>query len=378
MKREIRVMFKNVVKLFYKTLWFFPVKKNKIVFSAFGARTYGDNPKYIAEKLLHEKSKYDLVFVLRNTNVELPKGIRKVKYQTIGFLYEMATAKIWIDNTRKETYIPKRKEQFYIQTWHAGLCLKKIEKDVEEKLAKSYVETAIEDSKKIDLLITNSDWGEEQLKRCFWYNGEILKTGSPRVDILFENNEQLKGKLKEQFKITDEKILLYAPTFRDDKDTKVYNIDYERLTNNLHARFKNNWKILVKLHPNISSIDFKLPENVIDCSKYPDINELFTISDVMITDYSSCIFDFSNLKKPIFLYATDLEKYQEERDTYFDLNELPFPLCKNNTELENSILNFNENEYLTKLNKFHKNMGLMEDGKATQRIVSIIKSEMEK
>lgn len=374
-KRIIRNILKKAVELFYKLFWLFPINNKKIVFSSFGARTFGDNPKYIALECIEELPDYELVYVLRNTNLELPKKIKKVKYNSFIYFYEMATSRVWIDNTRKESHIPKRKGQFYIQTWHGSLSLKKIEKDVEEKLDPQYVKTAKIDSKKIDLMITNSDWGQEFFKRCFWYDGKIVKCGSPRVDILFKDNTKLINTLRKKFNLSDEKILLYAPTFRESKRLDVYNIDYNRLIHTLEERFGSKWKIFVKLHPNISDKILNVPDFVINVTDYPDINELYTISDVMITDYSSGIFDFANLKRPIFLYAMDLEEYSNERDTYFNLKELPFTLSENNNQLMKNIKDFNKTDYEKKLDDFFKNVGLNENGNACKVIINFIKGE---
>ncbi|MGZ1333968.1 CDP-glycerol glycerophosphotransferase family protein, partial [Lactobacillus delbrueckii subsp. bulgaricus] len=139
--------------------------------------------------------------------------MRVVKYNTLRYLYEMATARVWVDNTRKQPHIVKRKGQFYIQTWHGGIFIKKIEKDAENVLDSEYVKTAINDSKNIDCFLTNSKWGENQIRRCFWYDGDIEITGSPRVDIIFNCSESKKKEIRNSLGINvKDHILLYAPT----------------------------------------------------------------------------------------------------------------------------------------------------------------------
>ena len=350
---------KNILKPLIKGTMFvlrvFPIKENKVVFSAFSARTYGDNPRFIAEKIIEIGLPIDCVFVLKDPdNFQLPDGIRKVKYNTISYLYEMVTACIWVDNTRKQPYIVKRHGQTYIQTWHGGISFKMVEKDVESSLDKEYVKTAISDSKKIDYLLTNSLWGEKQLRRCFWYDGKIICTGSARLDLLFSQTITEKKELKKTFGMEfEEHVLLYAPTFRKDKRLDVYDIDYINLISALKKRFGGDWKILLKLHPNISNLKCNLPESVIDVTLYPDINQLYGIADVLITDYSSSIFDFSILKKPAFIYAKDIKEYSQDRNTYFDIKKLPFILAENNKELVNIIEKFDEKQYRIELERFH-------------------------
>lgn len=375
-----RIRIKNLVKPLIRCIMYvcriFPVKNNKIIFSSFSARSYSDNPKYILEEIRMQRKDYDCVVVLNDPTTEtVPEGVRIVKHNTLPYLYEMATAKVWVDNTRKQRHIIKRKNQVYIQTWHGSLALKKIEKDAESSLDPEYIKTAKSDSKKIDYLLTNSSWGENWLRRCFWYDGKILKTGSPRVDILIHADDDLKYRLKKQINLSvSKKYVLYAPTFRNGGCVDAYNINYKRLLNSLMNKFGGEWSVLIRLHPNIrdTKLRCEFNESIINMSKYPDINELYVISDILITDYSSTIFDFSAALKPSFLYASDIKTYQNDRDVLFDLHDLPFPLAEDNDTLEANIASFDYNSYIDCLKRFYSKLGLIEDGRASKRVVKII------
>ncbi|MFK5587387.1 CDP-glycerol glycerophosphotransferase family protein [Lactobacillus delbrueckii] len=373
---KVKDIFKSIIKGIMYGLRVVPLKNDKIVFSAFSARTYGDNPKAIAEYLVKNKYNYDCVFVLDNPQKsDVLSGIRVVKYNTLRYLYEMATARVWVDNTRKQPHIVKRKGQFYIQTWHGGIFIKKIEKDAENVLDSEYVKTAINDSKNIDCFLTNSKWGENQIRRCFWYDGDIEITGSPRVDIIFNCSESKKKEIRNSLGINvKDHILLYAPTFRRDKNVECYNIDFKRITTALQTKFGGSWKVVVKLHPNIRNVahSFGSESLVIDGSYYPDINELYCISDALITDYSSSIFDYSLTKKPAFIYATDVEEYSKDRNVHFQFKDLPYPFSENNDQLEKNILRFDQKAYGTELNNFFEKLGVAEDGHAAERVASII------
>lgn len=375
-KKYIKFCVKPFIKCLMYVFRIFPIKRTKIVFSSFSARSYSDNPKYILEELLKQQKDYDCVFVLNHPDLEaVPNNVRTVKHNTIRYLYEMATAKIWIDNTRKQPHIIKRKNQIYIQTWHGALWIKKIEKDAEHTLELSYIKTAKIDSQKIDYLFTNSVWGEQKLKSCFWYDGIILKIGSPRVDLLINSTDSQKSNLKSKIGLNaSKKYALYAPTFRKDGNISAYNIDYTRLISNLVMKFGGEWCILIKLHPNIRETQLSphCSDDTINMSMYPDINELYLISDLLITDYSSAIFDFSCSLKPAFLYTSDLDTYQKDRDVLFDLYNLPFPLAENNDELEHNILGFNNDLYIQNLLQFKSDLGVIEDGKACKRAVALI------
>ena len=135
------------------------------------------------------------------------------------------------------------------------------------------------------------------------YDGKILQNGLPRNDILVNNSFNKTNSIRSEYNLGNSKVLIYAPTFRDDARIDVYNINMEKLIDILEENTKCKWKILVKFHPNVLNADkiINFNDNVINCSDYGDINELFTISDALFSDYSSCIFDFMLLNKNIYL-----------------------------------------------------------------------------
>lgn len=361
------------MKIFVYSLRIFPIKKNKIFFSSFGGRKYSDNPRYIMERMIELNMNYKYIFVLRTKkNLQLPKNVIIVKYFSIRYFYEMTTSKIWIDNTRKFSLTYKRKGQYYIQTWHGSLAIKKIEGDV-PTLSPKYIDFAKKDSKNIDLLLTNSKWGENMLKRCFWYNGPIAITGSPRVDIFFKNNDNLFLKKKIGIK-QDSLVVLYAPTFRDNNDFSVYDLDYEHIGIELEKKYNKKIVFIVKLHPNLSNININLPSYVMNLSNYEDLNELLLISDILITDYSSCSFDFMVTNKPIFLFVKDEKSYINERNFNFKINDLPFLSARDNNQLIKLIRNFDEFSYKKGVEKFISDLHILEDGKACDRVIEFIKN----
>jgi len=202
---------------FYYIFRIFPIQKNKIFFQNYNGKGYGDNSKYIAEELL--RCGYDLILVWavrRKYKGNIPKKIKTVPYISIRAIYECATAKIWIDNCRKQLFVRKREEQYYIQTWHGTINFKKVEKDVENKLLSFYVKHAKYDSTIADLFLSDSKFTSQLYRSSFWYNGEILECGTPREDILINQNQHLKEKVRKYFNISEKtKIILYAPTFRN-------------------------------------------------------------------------------------------------------------------------------------------------------------------
>lgn len=361
----------------------FPICHNKIVFRSYCGTKYGDSPKYISEALIRLADKkhkqVDIVWIV-TPGVTVSGNVRTVQHGTLRSIYELATARVWVDNTRKELWNRKRSGQYYIQTWHSSAALKKVEKDAEGKLSWGYIKAAQLDSKMIDLLISGSRWRTNQYKESFWYSGSIWESGLPRSDIFYQkNSEQLTKQVREFFQILpDEHIAIYAPTFRNDTKFSLSQLDYKRLLSSLKSMWGHNWKLIIRLHPNWSNKQHELFYNahILNGSNYPEINELLIAADLLITDYSSCMFDAMEAKTPVILYAPDIQEYWKERGCYFQFDQLPFPLATNTNELIQCITNFNFSTQAEKIKNFMKELGFINDGKAARRVASRILEKM--
>lgn len=360
-----------ILKTLFIILRVFKIKNNKIVITSYYGKGYGDNAKYICNELLSRNNKYDIVWLVNDLKNEFPDGIRKVKFKSIKSFYELATAKIWIDNSRKHDYILKRKNQYYIQTWHSSLRLKKIEGDAKESLPKDYIRNAKSDSKRIDLLTVGCGFSEDTYDRAFWYDGEKLRCGTPRCDIFFNENKksEIRKNFLEKYNINEnKKVILYAPTFK--KNSKEQNIDFEEIINELSEY--GEYVFFIRFHP-ISDNKIVDSDNVINVTNYPDIQELIVTCDYMVTDYSGCCFDAMFAKKACLLYTPDYDEYiKKERKLAFDFDDLPFKRTYDIDELVNEIGNFNYNNYLKEIDKFNKKIKSYEDGFASKKIADVI------
>ena len=267
----------------------------------------------------------------------------------------MATSKFLINNVRFNQYFKKRPGQYYIQTWHAGLGFKRIEKDVESTLSKEYIAMAKKDSAAIDLIVSNGSFMTNHFKRIFWYDGEFLEKGHPRNDIFYTAGETEKSEIYKKLGLSNHlKTVLYAPTFRADYGLSAYNMDYERVLDVLAKKFGGEWKMLVRLHPNLfdkfDALNLK-SEHILNVSAYSDMQELLFASDVMITDFTSAMFEFAIMDKPCFLYASDLEEYMKERGL-ITLEEVPFPKTDTNDGLEKMIMEYEPEAYFKRVHAF--------------------------
>jgi CDP-glycerol:poly(glycerophosphate) glycerophosphotransferase len=375
---------KEKIKNLYATILFylfriFPLQ-NKIVFSCFYGENYEGNPKYISDYLLKKRKDIKQVWVNHTKNkFELDKSIEVVKWGSIKMIYELATAKVWIDTHNKPLWIKKRKKQFYLETWHGGLGMKKIEGDAEDKYTPTIVKSIKHNSKMADLFISNSRHLTNIYKRAFWYDGPILEVGFPKNDIFYapkEKLENIRNKVLNQLNIPlNKKVVLYAPTFRNTQRLDVYDVDFKKLKENLEKKFQKEFVVLFRLHPRIRHLSkefSKLYNGIIDASYYDNMQELIIATDVFITDYSSGIFDFASLRRPGFLYAKDIKEYEGERGLYFDLHNMPFPLAQNNDELEENILNFDNDKYIKNLEEFFIKMGLKDNANSVEKIAKVL------
>lgn len=362
------------IALLFHGFRIFPIDKRRVVLcNVWG---FGDNAKYVTEELARRNKNIKLVFVTNHPgNAYAPSNVLVVRNNSIRAIYYLATARVWLDNNRKESYISKRKGQYYIQTWHGGIALKKIERDYEETLGKSYVKNAKRDSAMTDLYISNSNFCTKLYRNSFWYKGEIKEYGSPRNDILLNPDTAVKRKICKKLNIpNDYKIAIYAPTYREGGDTLAYEMDFNRVINKLTEKFGGKWVMAVRLHPLVSSLsDFISYNNkILNATIYRDVYELMAAGDVLITDYSNLMFEFSFMRKPVFLYAKDINEYDKDRGFYFDYQSLPYDKAYHMTELLENIHSFDEEEYKKQIEAFLNQLELYEQGNASALVADHI------
>ena len=382
----------------------YPIEKNKIIFLDMG--TYMDHGKYITNQLLSLEKNLDIVWFMKDVPdlEEIPKGVRILnKGNWKNYIYEMMTAKMWIVNIFPiNGELVKRKEQIYIQIKHwSSITLKKFYLDDIEDIYNSDNNQNENDPSKmkgfndviyfskerlfdvinrwrvdgtwIDYIISGSEMDEAACRKGFNFNGKFIRCGSPRSDILFQSKESIE-KVHKKLKLNDnEKILLYVPTYRRYDFFNTLNFDL--LLESLMKKWSGIWKILIRLHPFVKkeSKNIKLPSFVIDVSNYFDGQELVAAADIMISDYSSIMFDPAYVLKPVFLYAPDKDIYlKKDRTFLIDYNSLPFPISTTNEELSKQILNFDEENYKQNVQEFLNKYGVNEDGHASERAARFI------
>lgn len=366
MKKYISAFARRVFKLA-------PIKRNKVVFSSYYGRSYSDNPKAVADALLSSGEELELVWLLKNQAdaASLPPGIKAASYSApVSRAWHLMTAKVWVDNCRKGERC-KRPGQYYMQTWH-GFALKRIEKDAADALEPGYVQSCIRDSEDCDLMVSGSAFMSKLYRESFWYSGEVAEFGSPRNDVFFRDNAVMEGEVRGFWNLPEERRLaLYAPTFRSDHSTDCYDLDAAALARACEDRFGGRWSVLIRLHPNIAAKSAGLfpydGDRIIDATAYPDMAELLLACDLLITDYSSSMFDYALSGKPCFRFAPDIEAYRQDRGFYFPLDSLPFPMAESSEGLCHMIGEYDEKAGLESWEAFAREEGFCEDGHAAER-----------
>ena len=367
---------------YWKACSLAPVNRKKVLFSSYYGRGYSDSPKAIAEALLASRTDLDLCWLVKNKAeaATLPDGIRPVFLDGRSRVREVATARVWVDNCRKYERF-KRKNQYYLQTWH-GFALKRIEQDVADTLEDAYVEGSKRDAAQTDLIVSGSGFMTQLYQNSFWYHGPVQNWGTPRNDVFFHPDPALHSKIRSFFGLPDEtNLLLYAPTFRADHSTDCYALDAAAALESCRRRFGGAWSALIRLHPNVAHQSAGLfpydGKTIIDATAYPDMQELLSTVDLLLTDYSSSMFDYALQEKPCIQFALDIEAYRKDRNFYFPLDALPFPLADSNEALCRQIETYDAALQIARWERFRRENGFCEDGLAAHRCAQWILEKLD-
>lgn len=357
-----------------------PVKKNRLVLMNALAQNYGDNPKSVAEYLLkHYPNTYEIIIPVKDTaaNAALTeKGLTVVKYNSLKYFYYALTCQVFLTNSGGFSYLPMRKKQYIINTWHGGGAYKKCGMDMYEdtKLFRRDLKLAAD---KTDVFLSTCSRFTEVISASMLTPKEIFwEIGMPRNDAMLNPDPAVRQSVREKLGLKeDEKLILFAPTYRKPDDNYFkdsiaisYGVDCDRVCKAMETRFGGKWRFAYRLHPCVVNRDGLPGGNVMDLSDYPDMQELLLAADAMINDFSSSMWDFMLTGRPSFLFAIDLEHYIKTTQVYTPVEEWPFPRSTNNDDLEKSILNFDEDSYAAACRYHYTSLGGCETGKATELV----------
>lgn len=382
MDELIRLAKKIVMRLLLFPMRLLPIKNNKVVFYNNLSNTYSCNPKYIAEYMKTTyNGKFDLVYVVKEPEkYKKIKGIRFIKVNSLNYFLQVMTTRVFITNSGGHSFFPLRNSQYVINTWHGGGAYKKAGIDMYKNARGFRYDLKLSAAHTNLFLSTNKRFTQEISramiipKSCFW------EIGMPRNDMLINGNPKKAAAIRTRLGLkADEKLVLYAPTYRKTNDNYFkdsiaisYDIDPQKVCEALSIRFGGKWIFAIRLHPCVTNrADYQV-EGVLDLTDYEDMQELLLAAEVMINDFSSSMWDFMLTKKPCFTYAKDLQHYIDTTEVYTAVENWPFPQSTNNKDLVSSILNFDENVYKSHCNQHYKELEGCESGMATELIAKRI------
>lgn len=389
---KIRLVMMRLVlyPLLYLLGIFVKIDQKLVIFASFNGSAYSDNPKYIFEYMKDEADYASYHYIWAFKDKIYVNGAKTVKFNSFTYYYYLSKAKYWVFNAKMAPYYYKKKTQVYLQTWH-GTPLKRLAHDILDSSATYYrskqsykqmLKSYDADSRNWDYLIAPSPFSCQAFSTAFTFPKEkMLTVGYPRIDYLLNDDNAKIIELKKKYQLPlDKKILLYAPTWRDQSfDNHGYTFDLSVDFYKWQSALANDSVILFKPHYLISN-QYQCPEALSDfvylMGANEDINDAYLMSDALITDYSSVFFDYAVLKKPIYFYMYDFDYYKEElRGFYLDLKtNLPNDIVKTEQALL-AQLKANQFDY-QRLASFNQKFNPWHDGLSCKKTVKEVFGEV--
>ena len=313
--------------------------RDAVLYDVFGGRGYADSPKAVHAELVRRGAPLEHLWVVDDAQAAVPDGARAVRSHSAEWYEALATCRYLVGNTHFPDFVERREGQVIVQTWHGSL-LKRIAHDVENDWLADhgYLESLGREVPQWSVLLSPSTFATPVLRRAFRYEGEVLESGYPRNDVLAAGSGA--EAVRRRLGVPDGKrIVLYAPTWREDQQRANgdgFELGLQLDTEAARAVLGDDHVLLVRPHAHVRE---PLPGAgdgfLFDVGDYPDVQELLLAADVLVTDYSSIMFDFAITGRPVLFFTYDLEHYRDTlRGFYFDFEaEAPGPLIPSSDEL---------------------------------------------
>ena len=357
-----------------------PVKKNRVMIAIKRRKGLACNPKYILKELRKLYGKQLEIFWVTdypNTCKGVKKlGAKVLKTNSEEHYKAYQKTRVYVTNDAFPEWAEHRRDQIWINTWHGALSYKHIGYDYLDPMSKSGNKLFELKNRQPDHYLSASRAFTEDTSKSFRLDPKIfMETGLPRNDVFFGDCEKVKQRVRKKYHIDDDKkIVLFAPTFRKGKEVHTYGLDLDVLTDSLSKRFGGEWVVFFRNHSFVRGKQI-LNDKVYDVSAYPDMNELLCTADVLVSDFSSCMYDFSLQEKPCFVFATDMDNYiKNDRDFAYPVEKWPYDIARSNEELTENINNYDPEVYKEKLRAHFEDVGRYDDGNASRRVAELIGS----
>lgn len=377
MDELIRYAKKSAMRMLLSPINLLPIKQNRVVLINNLSLKFAGNPKCVAEYLERNyPGKFEIVIAVnRPEDYEhlRQRGMKVVKFNSLEYFVHALTAAVFLTNSGGHSYLPMRKKQYVINTWHGGGAYKKCGTDMYNDSALFKKDLRMQADHTDAFLSTNRRFSDEVSRAMLVPREKFWEIGTPREDRLINGDDALRDKIRKELGLQqDEKLILFAPTYRKPDDNYFkesiaisYGVDCDRVCRAMEQRFGGKWRFAFRFHPRVTNRDELPGGDILDLTDYEDMQDLLLAADAMINDFSSSMWDFMMTGRPSFLFAVDLSHYVATTEVYCPVSEWPFPQSVNNDELERNILNFNEADYAAACKRHYDALGGCETGKAT-------------
>ena len=371
LKKFLNIFIYNLLKLFH----IFKIRDKNIIFLSFDGKQISGSPLYIFEYINEKyKKEYDMDWVLQKSKIIMNhrKNINIIEKGSLKFYFKILTSKYIITNDRINSFIPVRANQVLVNTWHGGGLFKKTYPISIDERAYNYIKWLNNrDAERTSLYLSSSQkWTENVLRTTFNYNGAVCNSGLPRNTIFFnKQNKEIKEILDIPY---NDGVILYAPTFRTTLNNSHENLEIENCINLWETKENKKFHFLYRGHHNSNKTP--LTGSFVDVSNHPDMQELLSISNIFISDFSSSLWDFSLTKRPSFIFAPDIKDFDKTNGFESDYNSWPFKISNNNDDLIFNMKNYNHSDYIAKITKYHKDLISYESHESTKKAVGVILS----
>lgn len=374
-KKELRTA--RLLKFVQGLLYFLPVKKKRVMVYIHDRKGFTCNPKYIVKKLVEMYgSKLDIIWATMHPDTcqEVKDlGVRVVKSNTSEQFKLYLRTKFFITNDAFPSWAMRRPMQKWLNTWHAGMNYKHIGYDYLAPQSPVAAKLFRIKNKQPNFYLSGSGFFTEDTSKSFRLNKKVfINTGLPRNDVFFEDPTAVDKKVREFYGIdSDKHLAIFAPTFRRGMKSDTYGMDFYLVRQALEKRFGGEWIILFRNHNFVKSK--QKYTGAIDVSAYHDMQELMVAADVLISDYSSCLYDFCMTQKPAFVYATDLDNYMNnDRSFAYPFEKWPFPVARSNGELIDRISEFDDADYKAKVKAHLDDAKAYDNGTASEQVAKLV------
>lgn len=348
--------------------------KGTALFEAFNGRSGGDNPRPICERLIESDPTFDVFWAVADYSVEIPAFATPVVIHSEEYYRLVNSSELYVTNNWLPADTSSREAQTILQTWHGTplktLGLDRFHSGSEKQRLNMERMTSLWDG-----MVSQNPYSTELFRSCYAFGGRMLETGYPRNDLLVNGiSDSERSSLRDQLGVRDgQKVLLYMPTWRENDSGIFKELQFERLCSALGT----DWAVLVRGHSMTTKGEGNsLPSGLTDVSLFTNVSLLYLIADVLVTDYSSAMFDFSVTGKPMVFFAPDIENYRTKlRGMYFDLVcDGPGPLVTDTDSLVRSIRDLDSvsAEFSVKYSEWQSKFNPWDDGRSTERVVEFL------